>query len=258
VAGQSLERIDAKGMRALLEKAMPEMARAFPKHMTGERLARIALTEFRRTPKLAECDPRSFVGAIIKAAQLGLEPGVLGQCYLIPYKAECQFVPGWQGLVDLLSRTGRATVWTGAVYEGDHFDYALGSAPRCEHRPCGEDDPRKLTHVYACGKVNGADTPNTEVWPIAKVWKHRDRFNKVGRAHYSYEHPEMYARKVVLLQVLKYMPKSVELTAAIRAEHAATTGEMADAIDVSFEPVPDAAPAREPGDDGEVLPGMGS
>jgi hypothetical protein len=49
------------------------------------------------------------------AAQLGLEPGINGQGYLIPYKGTCTFVPGWKGLVDLVARSGRATVWTGVV-----------------------------------------------------------------------------------------------------------------------------------------------
>jgi len=240
-------------MYGLIQRAIPEMDRALPRHMSGDRLARIALTEFRRNPALAKCDPRSFIGALIKASQLGLEPGVLGQCYLIPYGRECQFVPGWQGLVDLLSRTGRATAWTGAVYVGDTFDYGLGSAPFVSHKPCGEDDPDKITHFYACGKVNGAELPTIEVWTAAKVLKHRDRYNKVGRQHYSFAHPEMYGRKVVLLQVLKYLPKSVELshdlTEAIQAAHADISGEpTTDYIDVPTDERP-AETAPGPGQD---------
>jgi len=200
-------------------------------------MARIALTCFRKNPKLAVCDPRSVFAAVIMAAQLGLEPGVGGQSYLIPYGRECQFVPGWQGLVDLASRSGRASVWTGAVYAGDEFDYSLGDSPFVTHKPIGDEEESKLTHVYAVGRVNGSEWPVIEVWPLAKVVVHRDRYNKVGKGHYSFENLEMYARKVALLQVLKYMPKSVELQMAVGLDQQATTGEqrltVEEAIDTS-------------------------
>ena len=209
---------------AMLKAYGTEIARALPKHMSGDRLARIALTEFRKNPKLEQCDPRSVFAAVIMASQLGLEPGINGQCYLVPYKQECQFIPGWKGLVDLINRTGRSTVWTGAVFEGDEFDWALGDRPFVSHRPSGEDDFRLMTHVYAVGRVNGSEYPIIEVWPIKKVWKHRDRYNKVGDRHYSFRHPEMYARKVVLLQVIKYLPSSIEISTAMDMDYAANQG----------------------------------
>lgn len=225
----------------MLKAYQAEIARALPKHLDGDRMARIALTCFRQTPALGKCDPKSVFAAVIMAAQLGLEPGIGGQAYLIPYGKECQFVPGWQGLVDLISRAGRASVWTGAVFEGDEFEYALGDSPYVHHKPCGEDDEKKLTHVYAIGRIENAQWPVIEVWPIAKVIRHRDRYNKVGGKHYSYKHLEMYGRKVALLQVLKYMPKSVELQKAIALEHSAEQGtqrlDTKDVIEGTWAPV---------------------
>lgn len=227
---------------AMLDKFKGEIARALPRHMNADRLARIALTCFRQAPALGRCDPKSVFAAVIMASQLGLEPGIGGQAYLIPYGTECQFVPGWQGLVDLVSRAGRASVWTGAVYEGDEFDYALGDSPFVLHKPSGDEDESKLTHVYAIGRIDGAKWPIIEVWPIAKVIRHRDRYNKVGKKHYSFQHLEMYGRKVALLQVMKYMPKSVELQTAIALEHAAEQGtqriDVKDAIEGTWAPVP--------------------
>lgn len=243
---------------AMLTAYKAEIARALPKHLDGDRMARIALTCFRQTPALGKCDPKSVFAAVIMAAQLGLEPGIGGQAYLIPYGGECQFVPGWQGLVDLVSRAGRASVWTGAVYEGDEFDYALGDSPFIIHKPAGDEDESKLTHVYAVGRIENAKWPVIEVWPIEKVLRHRDRYNKVGKKHYSYKHLEMYARKVALLQVLKYMPKSVELQTAIALEHAAEQGrqnlDTRDVIEGTWAPVPkdDDAPEDMDRETGEV------
>lgn len=218
------------GILALLSdpRVQKEMARALPSHVTADRLARIAMTEVRKEPKLLQCDKASFLGAIMQACALGLEPGINGACYLIPYKETCTFVPGWKGLVDLVSRTGRASVWTGAVFEGDEFDYALGDKPFVHHRPGEEIDPEKLAYVYAIGRVNGSEYPVIEVWTMPKVWRHRDKINKQGGKHYSYRHPEMYARKVVLLQVLKYMPSSAELAQAMELQRQEELGSAQD------------------------------
>jgi recombination protein RecT len=215
----------------LLDRMKPEIARALPKHLNADRMTRIALTEFRKSPKLGECNLRTVFGAIITLSQLGLEPGVLGQAYLIPYGKDCQGIPGWQGYVDLVARGGRASVWTGAVFSGDHFDYELGDRPFIKHKPneSGElPTPDKLTHCYAVGRVKGAEWPIIEVWSVPKIKAHRDRFNKVGARHYSFQHFEMYGRKIPLLQVIKYMPKSVELQTAMDLENNAESGRTID------------------------------
>ena len=224
--GEKAESPVAK-MGAFLERLKPQLALALPKHMTADRLARLALTAFSTSPALQQCSPRSIAASLMTAAQLGLEPGISGQGYLVPYKSTCTFVPGWKGLVDLVARSGRATVWTGAVREGDAFDYQLGDEPFCKHKPSDSDEDRPWTHVYAIGRVRDASMAIVEVWSRAKVVKHLRTYNKVGERHYATKDDnnlEMYARKVALLQVLKYMPSSIELTNAIAVSHAAEAG----------------------------------
>ncbi len=228
---------------ALLKQSVNEIARALPAHLSADRMARIALTTFRRTPKLANCDPRSVLACVIQAAQLGLEPDTLGRSYIIPYGNEASFIPGWKGLVDLMNRSGQGTVWTGAVFKGDEFDWQLGDSPHVKHKPRGEAEPAMMTHVYAIGRVKGAEWPVIEVWTAERVAKHRDRYNKVGKRHYSFENWEMYARKVVLLQVMKYMPCSAELVHAMALSDASDAGKqnltVQDAIEGTWEPVPE-------------------
>jgi recombination protein RecT len=238
---------------SFLDKFKPQMALALPKHLTADRMARLAVTAFSTTPKLQECDPKSIVAGIMTSATLGLEIGVDGQGFLVPYGKTCQFVPGWKGLVDLVSRSGRATVWTGAVFQGDEFDYALGDAPYIRHRPGEENDPDLITHVYAVGRVNGSNYPVIEVWTVGKIRKHRDKYNKQGGKHYSFRDFEMYARKIPLLQVLKYMPKSIELANAIALSNAADQGNHA-VIDGNFVTVtdPDTGSVVNP-DTGELI-----
>lgn len=208
----------ASELGAFLKEHESNLRIALPKHLDADRLIRLAQTQWAMNKAIQKCTPRSILQSVMAAAQLGLEPGVTGQGYIVPYKETAQFIPGWQGLVGLLNNTGKATVWTGAVFEGDTWEFCLGSSPRCHHVP-GDNygDPSKLIWVYACGQVNGSQMPVIEAWPMSRVIKHRDKTNKVGQSHYSYQHLEMYARKVVLLQVLKYMPKSVQLSAAVDA-----------------------------------------
>ncbi len=229
-------------MSGFLDKFKPQMAMALPKHLTPDRMARLALTAFSTNPDLQNCTPHSIAASVMTASTLGLEPGVNGQGYLIPYKGTCTFVPGWKGLVDIANRSGRCTVWTGAVFEGDEFDYQLGDSPYVRHRPGDEDDPAKLTHVYAIGRVNGSNWPVIEVWTMRKVWHHRDKYNKVGSRHYSFKENEMYARKVPLLQVLKYMPSSIELANALAVSNAAEAGRGA-VIEGNFVTINDPDPS---------------
>lgn len=240
VAPQSANPVTA--FSRLLDRMKPQMALALPKHMSPDRMARLALTAFSTTPALQKCRTDTILSSLMTATQLGLEPGINGQGYLIPYKDTCTFVPGWKGLVDLVSRAGRATVWTGAVYPGDKFDYQLGDEPFCRHKP--DDGDGQFTHVYAIGRVKDAQMPVIEVWTRGKVQKHLDQYNKVGGRHYanaSESNFEMYARKVALLQVLKYMPSSIELSNAIAVSHAAEAGQSAviegDFVTVSTETV---------------------
>lgn len=223
-----------------------QMMLCLPKHLTPDRMTRLALTQFSSNPKLQECAPRSIAASMMTASALGLEPGVNGQCFLVPYydKREkmmiCQCVPGWKGLTDIANRSGRCTVWTGAVFQGDHFEYALGDKPFIQHKPGDEDNPAKLTHLYAVGRVNGSEWPVIEVWSVKKVTNHRDKYNKVGAAHYSFGNLEMYGRKVPLLQVLKYMPASIELSNAIAATNAAENGRNGNVvIEGNFVHIPD-------------------
>jgi recombination protein RecT len=220
----------AKSLSTFLDKYKGQIANALPKHISPDRMVRLTMTAFSQNRALQDCDLHSIFGSVIVASQLGLEIGVGGQGYLVPYKGKATFVPGWQGLVDLVSRAGRATVWTGAVHAGDEFDWALGDMPYIKHRPAGGGDSWKdITHVYAVGRVNGSQFPVLEVWTMDRVVRHLNKYNKVGARHYALEkdgqNMEMYARKVVLLQVLKYMPKSVEVQRAVDVANAVDAGK---------------------------------
>jgi recombination protein RecT len=222
-------------LRLYLDKLKPQMAMALPKHLNADRMTRIAMTEFSKNQALQNCSMQSIAACVMTASQLGLEIGVGGQCYMIPYGTTATFVPGWKGLIDLVSRSGRASVRTGAVFAGDEFEWELGTNQFLKHRPMGESDQDKMLYAYAIGQVNGADYPIIECWPNDRIKKHFNKnvIEKLRPNHYANKHWEMYSRKVVLLQVLKYLPQSIELQAAVEVAHAEDRG-AAMTIDADF------------------------
>ena len=219
---------------SFLDRFKPQISLALPKHLNADRMARLALSAFSQSEKLQACDPKTIVASIMAAGTMGLEINVAGQGFLVPYKTTCTFVPGWMGLVDLVNRSGNATVYTGVIFSDQKYVFRDGSSRSLEVlNETALEDAKDITHVYAVGWVRGASMPVIELWKIEKVRKHRDRYNKVGSKHYSFRDWEMYARKVPLLQVLKYMPKSIELQTAIDASNATEVG-MPYTIDQDF------------------------
>lgn len=247
--GSSLVISTPKELAEYLFRSKDEIAAVLPTHISPERMISLAVTCFSNNSMLQRCSPASILSSLILASQLGLEPGVGGQGYLIPDNGRCTFVPGWQGIVGLLNNTGRATAWTGCAYEGDQFQFELGMYPVLRHVP-GENygETGKMTWAYACGKVNGIGTPVIEAWPVQRVMRYRNEHNEIGEKHYSYKYPEMYARKVVLLQVLKYMPRSVEVNNAIEISHAVEMGrnvQIQDGVVIDENTIPQDAPGLD-------------
>lgn len=76
-----------KTMRDYVKSMEGEIAKALPSVITPERFTRMVFTALSANPKLQECTPQSFLGAMMTAAQLGVEPNTaLGQAYILPYR----------------------------------------------------------------------------------------------------------------------------------------------------------------------------
>ncbi len=228
MSNQMMTKPSVGALGSFLDKLKPQLALALPKHMNPDRMTRLALTAFSTTPKLQDCSMKSIAASLMTAGQLGLEPGVNGAGFLVPYGQTCTFVPGWKGLVDLVSRSGRATVYTGVIFKDQTYTWLDGSTRSLViNSETDLEDAKDITHAYAVGMVNGSNVPVIELWRVSKIARHRDTYNKIGKAHYSFKHLEMYARKIVLLQVLKYMPCSIEVSNAIDIVNAAEHGGYA-------------------------------
>ena len=201
-------------LRDMIMRNMDMFKMAVPKTVTPERMARIAMTAVTKNPKLALCSPASFFGALLTAAQLGLEVNTpLGQSYLIPYNGkrgmECQFQLGYQGILDLAYRTGKfRRIKAVVVHAGDDFTYSYGLHAVLTHVPKMIGTP---THVYALYELlNGGI--DFEVWTWEQVIAHAKQFSQsFSKADSGWQTaPEEMAKKTVLKTLLKYAPKAVE------------------------------------------------
>ncbi|WP_158636105.1 recombinase RecT [Tsukamurella sputi] len=232
-----------QNLQGLIRQMAPEMQKALPKHMTGERMARIATTVLRQTPKLAECTPESFLGALLTAAQLGLEPGPLGEAYLVPYGRTVTFIPGYRGLIKLAWQSGQLQdIHAQVVYENDEFDYRLGLHRDLVHVPA-RGDRGKAVYVYAAAVMKDGGTA-FEVMSVGEVEAIRARSRSGNNGPWKTDWSAM-ARKTAVKQLAKWLPSSVELRTAVALDETARDGtdrSLPSVVDVSAGPELDLTP----------------
>jgi len=73
-------------VKALLEASRGAISSRLPRHLTADRLLKVALTTINKNPTLLEATRESLIAAVMQAAELGLEPGgALGEGYLVVY-----------------------------------------------------------------------------------------------------------------------------------------------------------------------------
>ena len=202
-----------------------QIAVALPKHMTADRMIRIALTELRKTPKLMECDDKSLFGAIVQCSQLGLEPGnSLGHAYLIPYGRECTLIIGYKGLIELARRSGQiVSISAREVHEKDKFIIKYGLNEVLEHEP-NFVDRGKVIGFYAIAQLKdgGHQFEYMTLDDIEKV-RESSKSSKGAMSPWVNYYNEM-GKKTVVRRLFKYLPVSIDIQRAISLDEQADAG----------------------------------
>ena len=208
-------------IRDLLNKSKKQIAMALPKHLSPEKMLRVAMTSIQQNYLLLECDPKSLIGAIMEASQLGLLPdGVLGHAYLIPYWNskkkiyEAQLQIGYRGFLELAYRSQRITkIYAQVVYEGEKYEVELGLHPKLVHIPSPPNgESRDIVATYAVVYFKDAE-PDFE-W----LWKEEiEKVRKISKAADNgpwVTHYEEMAKKTAIRRLAKRLPLSTELQRA--------------------------------------------
>lgn len=227
-----------KTMADYVKAMLPEIKKALPSVITPERFTRMTLSAISVNPQLGQCTPKSFLGGMMQAAQLGLEPNTpLGQAYILPYKnhgvLEAQFQIGYKGLIDLAYRSGEiAVIQAHIVYENDEFVCEYGLEPKLTHKPAS-GDRGKAVSVYAMFKTNNGGF-GFECMSMDDARKHAEKYSKTYGSQYSpwSTNFEEMAKKTVLKKVLKYAPLKSDFVKAVSQDETIKTEVAEDMYEV--------------------------
>jgi recombination protein RecT len=206
----------ANQVHQYLERMKPEMARALPRHMTPERMARIALTCIRTNPVLLSCSIDSRCACVMEASQLGLEPGILGECHLVPYGREAKLIKGYQGLIKLVRQSGELiSINADVIHANDEFSYVRGYEENLEHKP-NFKDPGEVVGFYAYALLKDGGRQST-VMSKEQVDKIRARSRAKDNGPWVTDYEEM-GKKTALRRLCKYLPMSVQAREAVEED----------------------------------------
>lgn len=194
------------------------------KIVNAQRFARIALSAVRKNPALTECTPASFAASLMACAELNLEPNTpQNLAYLIPYKRECTFMPGYMGLMELAYRTGNiSTFHADVVYrkevENGMFIYHKGLCPDIVHtidllsdyRSGGNSD---IIAAYAVAVLKDGNRAFRLI-DRNEIERARQKSAKKTAGPWENEYAAM-AMKTVIKRLCSWLRKTPELARAI-------------------------------------------
>lgn len=229
----------------LIEQNKAQIARALPQQFNVERFSRVLQNCVRSNPALLECSQASLIGAMMMSAQLGLEPGVLGHCYLVPFKnknggKDVQFIVGYRGMIDLARRSGHiVSIYAHPVFEGDEFRLEYGLEEKCTHVPYFSREPAREKGEFrgAYCVANFKDGGRALLFmPKVEIDEHKKRSKASSSGPWVTDYEQM-ALKTVVRGIFKWLPVSIEAVRQIVGNDETTKTTL----DVSMEEVPDSA-----------------
>lgn len=194
-----------------------------------------------KTKALGKCTPQSLVLGVARIQQWGLELGTTA--HLLPFGTEATPVADYKGLAELMVGSGAVRhVETHVVYEGDEFSYRLGLEPKIDHVPAM---PRKkgalITHAYCILHLPFARFA-FDVMAASDIDEIRQRYSKQWK---NGPLPAWYAKKTVIRQVAKTVPKNPRLAKVL----ATMDAERA----VEFDTLPEAKQIEALRDEDEIV-----
>lgn len=194
-----------------------------------------------KTKALGKCTPRSLVLGVARIQQWGLELGTTA--HLIPFGTEATPVADYKGLAELMIGSGAVkSVETHVVYRGDEFSYRFGLDPKIDHIPA---NPREkgaaITFAYCILHLPFGRFA-FDVMNAADIDEIRQKFSKQWK---SGPLPAWYAKKTVVRQVAKLVPKNPRLAKMLAI--------MEQEREVEFDVIPDAKKIEALRDEDEIV-----
>lgn len=252
----STEMVAAKRSFLTGKNMLAALKQVATKHISPERLARVAMAAISRNPRLLQCTNESLAQAIVKCAEVGLEPSLMGDVYLVPYfnskinAYEAQFQIGYQGLGELAFRGHGIIVKAEVVYDCDRFEEVLGLNPDLKHKR-GErtaDSKRVFSYAIATFPDGRKLFEVVDAIDIEKA-KRSSRGSDKSDSPWV-QHPDAMWRKTAARRISKWLPKSPEMGTALDYDTAVDAEidlpAAADPNDITNQSSASAAPESRP------------
>lgn len=214
----------------LVKNFSADFAAVLPSHIKPETWVRLAQGALKKGKKVrlpdggtctelelaANNNPGVFLGYLLDAARMGLEPGT-EQYYLTPHKNKGQLeilgIPGYQGYIEQMYRAGAtSSIIAECVYTSDGFVYKPGVHARPIHDiDWDAEDRGRLRLVYAYAVMKDGATSRVVVLNRAQIAKIRAKAQG-SRSEYSPWNTDEDAMwlKSAIRQLKKWVPTSAE------------------------------------------------
>jgi recombination protein RecT len=253
--GDKSTALAVKDIHGLLDQpnVKAELRKALPKHLTADRLVRLAATMIQKSPQLKECTPLSLLACVVECAQLGLEPdSVLGEIYIVPFKGTASIIVGYKGFAKLIYNMGDVyKITSHIVRKGEKFHVSYGTHEEIEHVPKDhgpENDDSTWLGAYAVAHHRDGHT-NGHYLERAEIFRRRSRshaFRNQKKDSPWFTDPESMWKKTAIRALAAWMPKSAQDKSLARA---AVLDDLAEAgvltpTPTGFEIAENASPAE--------------
>lgn len=197
---------------------LAEVAKVLPKHLTAERLMRVAQTMVLFKPELLACTIDSLRRCVLICAQAGLEPdGRLA--HIIAYGTEAKVIFDWKGLVALASRNN-VQVTPKLVFAADKFEVLEddGDGHTKVHHSADYTKARgEIVAVYSRAKMQDGAV-DYEIMPADEVENIRQQFSRAKNADAWVKSWGEMAKKTVIRRHSKRWDLMPEIRDVINAD----------------------------------------
>lgn len=118
-----------------------------------------AIQAIKKSTYLQKCDANSVLEAVLNISQTGLSLNPINQyAYLVPMKNKCVLMPGYQGLIKLVTDAGSIkSIEVNLIHEGDDVVLDLASPEKIQkHIPyiLTQKDKGAILGGYSIGILN--------------------------------------------------------------------------------------------------------
>jgi len=211
-----------KDVKSLLEGPLfrAEIAKVLPKHLTPDRMIRVAITATMKTPKLLQCTADSLTRCMLDCSALGIEPDGR-RAHLIPFEDRkkgvtvCTLIIDYKGLAELAMRSGLVSnIHADVVRENDVFEYDLGEIKA--HKIDFRNERGAAYAFYAICRFKDGSV-KADVMSVDEVEAIRMRSKSPNEGPWATDPVEM-GKKTVFRRLSKWLPLSPEFRDAVEKD----------------------------------------